>query len=190
MARTLIGARIDRRMAILALLLCGLLGTGLLSLAAVTDQLTVTNNIAVLTVDIQASRDGTTYQQSITKDVLLDGTVTAAAIQLTNTGNGQATVRVAGAGTGAAAILGHEYRLFAVASQAACTSATTGTNTLTASSTVGSAASAAGATGDIVLAPGATQWLCEIFAQNVAPAQTDTATQTLTFTGTSNLGTQ
>lgn len=179
--------RVDRRLAILALLLAGLIGTGAWSLATISDTLQVNNAISVLTVDLQASRDGTTYTQSNSKSVLFESTNPVAAVyQLKNAGNGESVVTFSGTATGSAAILGAEYRVYEVANAAACSASTTGTNLASGPSTVASASS----TVSLTLAPAATVWLCEQFHPNSAPGAADTATQVVTFSASSTLGTQ
>lgn len=178
----------NRRLAVLALLLAGLVGTGVWSLATVTDSLTVTNNLSVLSVDIQASKDGTTFSQSLTQPVLLQsGSATAAVIDVKNAGNGSATLTYSATGTGASSITAGTYDLWMVANAAACTTTPVGTKI---SSTVSTVASSTSNAVVVTIAPGANQWLCEVFGAGT-PASTDTATQTLTFTATASLsGTQ
>lgn len=177
--------RISRRLAILALLLAGLTGTGLWSWAVVSDSLQLTNQYSVLSLDIEASKDGTVWTQSLTTDIRFDGAGTVSnTLLLRNVGNGEATITISGTGTGSANILSAEYRLYSVASAAACTLPTpTGTSHMTASSTVASASSNV----SLVIAPGAQQWLCQVVAPNATPAAGNTAQQVVTFSATSSI---
>lgn len=177
----------NRRFAVLALLLAGLVGTGVWSLATVTDQLIDTNNYSVLTIDLQGSNDGTTFAQTLTQSFVLEKQVAHnVPIALKNTGNGQAAVTWTGTATGSSIITGGFYRVYQVANAAACpySGGTFGTQLNNSSDTIGATSYSGTA---LTVAPGATLWLCQQVPGPAALTGTETAVQTLTFTATSTL---
>lgn len=187
-------ARLDRRAGILALLLAGLLGTGLMSLAAVTDSLNVQNNYEALSVNIQASANGTAAADSITFDWLIEHNdlPTRKPVFFHNVGNGSASITFSGTGTNTgtaefARILNSAFSVYTMVTGGTAGDCAAGVNIgpdlATATSTVGSAASAT----SLTLAPDAVVLLCMEIDPSLAVQPNDAATQTVTFTSTSAL---
>lgn len=176
---------VRRKIASLALV-TALVGTGFASFAAVTDQLVHTNNFALLFMDLKGSTDGTTDTDSTTLSWQIDSTAnakTVKALRLTNSGNGSATVTFALSGPTVPGNLNSgSFKIYEVASQAACTTTVSGTPRYD------GAAGINGGSGSLSapLAISGTQWLCFLYTN---PSTTlnfsGVYAQTITFTATS-----
>lgn len=183
--------RIDKRTALIAALLVGLLGTGLSSLALLTDQLDQNMTAAAATVDLQASLDGTTYNGvgqggSYTLDfgAVFVGNSTNKAVTLKN--GGSAELRYAGfvvAAGQTANAANYNLAVYSVANEASCPTTGTPTGTSIASGTF--AATFFGQpttgpdTGDRTLAAGASEILC--FSAALPAGSTETGNVAATF---------
>lgn len=177
-----------RRKLVALVLATSLVGTGIASWAAVNDTLTQTNNYSVLSLDLQASNDGTTYAQSITQSWVLEGTTAVQRpIHLKNTGNGTATINFSATATGASSITGASFRVYTVAALSDCPATGNVTNFTLLNNQTTQTVGAASSNTAVTLAPGASVIICERVVPTSAPAASDTATQTVTWSASSSL---
>jgi hypothetical protein len=178
---TTIRQRVDRRYAILALLLAGLFATGLSSLALLTDTLTVNNSFSVSTLDLQASTDGTTFTQSVSNTYALEagGSTPSSKLVMKNTGNTQLRYALRTVTTGTlkpnlqATIVVDVSGDCMGADQTVVFNGTSGAEPVFGDPAQGTQA------GDRVLAAGATETLCLSFGATAAAS--GTATQVMTY---------
>lgn len=172
-----------------AVIALAVLGSAAFSWAAVQSTLVHTNNYSLLSVALNASTDGTTYNASSSLNWTIENTPnrkTVQALQLKNVGNGSANITFASTASGTLATGSTISRVFTVANQAACatngTTDPTGTLISGSSSTMNELASIS----PIPLAPGSTQWICFVLTnQSTAYPAGAAATQVVTFTATS-----
>jgi hypothetical protein len=172
-----------------------LVGTGVASLAVLSDQIVVRSTFAAALVDLQASEDGTAYEQSL--DLVWTPVESGQpldqvyAIQIKNASNVE--IRFAGVATAVLTppnngFAGVGFNIFNVASQAACVTGIPTAGALSTGGTIDAASFGSPApgqqAGDQVLATGATQWLClNIRFGGAGPTfgATDSAIQQLTL---------
>lgn len=181
-------AKLDRRVAVIALLLAGLLGTGWLSLAALNDTLTITNNFSVIDVNLRANAS-----ETLTFNYQFDGDgndTQNKLVTMSNGGNVELRYALSSTATGTAAnkIQPRVYLVTTAGNCPATNSVPTGTEltngtTGLASASFGSAATGA-QVGDRVLAVGASEMLCLSYFNSSSVNQllaSDTAQQVMTF---------
>lgn len=187
-----------RRLAAGALAL-SLLGTGVASLAQVSDSLTTTSNFSVLSADLQAGTDGTTYANSLTLDWTFEAGITVnRLVYLTNAGNGpiqtggqSSTMKWSWSATGATSFSAASFRAATVSSAANCPAtgtATTNQQLVYPDSYVGSDG-ATGTTSAITIQPGASAMVCLsiIPKATLLPQVGDTGQQVLVIPAVANL---
>lgn len=152
---------VDRRFAVLALLLAGLLGTGLASLAALNDQFTAEAEHAVMSVDINSAGEETLVD--LGTFAWMENQAVAqyqwAVVNVTNAGNVEADIAATSSSNPASALTGTvQMGAFDVtANPAACTGsvALTGYDALP-----GTGSDIGNKTFDLTLAAGASMDIC------------------------------
>jgi hypothetical protein len=180
-----------RRRLVAGALMLSLIGTGIASLAIVSDTLNVTSNISSISVDIQGStNDGGAYTQAVTLDWLVQtGAQYNKPVLIKNFGNVDTTLSFSGSATGTTSIRNAQFALFEVAAPTASTcpatgSAATGTVKTAGGATVGTPTFLAGSAGQVTVTAGASKYIC-LSINGLTVAAGDSAVQTLVITSAS-----